>query len=197
MKRIYNSLEQNTHFLRLLGQGGDWMNNTVAAETVREQRFMEWMKTYGDVILRTCFVYLSNVHDAEDAAQDTFLKAWKAMEQFEKRNGASEKTWLMKIAINVCRDYRRSKWFRKVDMKKALEDLPGRYLLVEDEDITLTMDVMRLPEKLKQVVLLYYYQELTIREVAEVLGIAPSTVHHRLKQAEARLKTDLHRRERR
>ena len=106
------------------------MNNTVAAETVREQRFIEWMKTYGDIILRTCFVYSFNVHDAEDAAQDTFLKAWKAMEQFEKRNGASEKTWLMKIAINVCRDYRRSKWFRTVDMKKALEDLPVRYLLV-------------------------------------------------------------------
>ncbi|MGI6700740.1 MAG: sigma factor [Christensenellales bacterium] len=76
------------------------MNNTVAAETVREQRFIEWMKTYGDIILRTCFVYSFNVHDAEDAAQDTFLKAWKAMEQFEKRNGASEKTWLIKIAIN-------------------------------------------------------------------------------------------------
>lgn len=167
------------------------MSNTVAAETVREQRFMEWVKTYGDVILRTCFVYLSNVHDAEDAMQDTFLKAWKAMDQFEQRNGANEKTWLIKIAMNVCRDYHRSKWFRKVDLQKALEDLPGRYLQVEDKDITLTMDVMRLPEKLKQVVLLHYYQELTLREVAEVLGVALSTVHRRLKQAEERLKTDI------
>jgi RNA polymerase sigma-70 factor (ECF subfamily) len=167
------------------------MSDTVAAETVREQRFMEWVKAYGDVILRTCFVYLSNVHDAEDAMQDTFLKAWKAMDQFEQRNGANEKTWLIKIAINVCRDYHRSKWFRKVDLQKTLEDFPGRYLQVEDKDIALTMDVMRLPEKLKQVVLLHYYQELTLREVAEVLGVAHSTVHRRLKQAEERLKTDL------
>jgi len=167
------------------------MSYAVAAETVKEQRFMQWVKAYSDAILRTCFVYLSNVQDAEDAMQDTFLKAWKAMDTFEERNGASEKTWLIKIAINVCHDYHRSKWFRKVDLEKALEDLPARYLSVEDTDVTLTMDVMRLPEKLKQVVLLYYYQELTLREVADVLGVVPSTIHRRLRQAEERLKRDL------
>lgn len=167
------------------------MSYTVAAETVKEQRFMQWVQTYGDAILRTCFVYLMNVQDAEDAMQDTFLKAWKAMEQFEKRNGASEKTWLMSIAINVCRDYRRAKWFRKVDLQKSLEDLPARYISVEDKDVSLTMDVMRLPEQLKQPVLLHYYQELTIREVAEVLKAAPSTIHRRLKQAEKILKMSL------
>ena len=96
----------------------------------------------------------------------------------------------MRIAINVCHDYKRSKWFQKVDLHKALEELPDRYLMTEDADALLTIDVMRLPEKLKQVVLLHYYQELTIRECAEVLHIAPSTVHHRLKQAEQRLKIE-------
>lgn len=167
------------------------MSYTVAAETVKEQRFVQWVKTYGDAILRTCFVYLMNVQDAEDAMQDTFLKAWKAMEQFEKRNGAGEKTWLMRIAINVCRDYRRAKWFRKVDLQKSLEDLPARYISVADRDVSLTMDVMRLPEKLKQVVIMHYYQELTLREVAEVLNVAPSTVHHRLKQAQERLRISM------
>lgn len=167
------------------------MSSAVAAETVRQQRFMQWVETYSDAILRTCFVYLSNVQDAEDAMQDTFLKAWKAMEQFEERNSANEKTWLVKIAINVCHDYHRSKWFRKVDLQKALEDLPARYLSVEDPDVSLTMDVMRLPEKLKQVILLHYYQELTLREAADVLGIATSTVHRRLKNAEQHLKIDL------
>lgn len=167
------------------------MSNAVAAETVKEQRFMQWVQAYGDAILRICFVYLSNRQDAEDAMQDTFLKAWKAMEQFEQRNGASEKSWLLKIAINVCRDYKRAKWFRHINLKKALEDLPPRYLLVEDRDVSLTMDVMRLPEKLKQAVLLHYYQGLTLREAAEVLNVAPSTVHHRLKEAERLLKISL------
>ena len=61
------------------------MSYAVAAETVKEQRFMQWVKAYSDAILRTCFVYLSNVQDAEDAMQDTFLKAWKAMDTFEER----------------------------------------------------------------------------------------------------------------
>ena len=103
---------------------------------------------------------MKNVSDAEDASQDTFLKAWRAMDQFEKRHGANEKTWLMRIAINTCHDYYRSKWFRNTNLEKALEDLPQRYLRVEPKDITLTMDVMRLREPLKQVILLYYYQNL-------------------------------------
>ena len=100
------------------------MPNALAAERVREQRFMAWVEAHGNAILRTCFVYLSNVQDAEDAMQDTFLKAWKAMEQFEQRGGANEKTWLMRIAINVCHDYYRSKWFRKVDLTQALVVCP-------------------------------------------------------------------------
>ena len=64
-------------------------------EVSRQQRMKRWVQTYGDVILRTCYMYLSNLQDAEDAMQDTFLKAWKAMDQFEGRNGAQEKTWLL------------------------------------------------------------------------------------------------------
>ena len=167
------------------------MNNTVAAETVREQRFTRWVADYGESILRMCIVYLKNISDAEDAAQDTFLKAWKAMEQFEQRNEASEKTWLMRIAINVCHDYHRSKWFRNTDLSKALEELPARYLRVEAKDVTLTLDVMRLREQLKQVILLYYYQNLTLQEVADVLGISISGVHSRLRKAENQLKANI------
>ena len=53
------------------------------------------------------------------------------------------------------------------------------------------MDVMRLPETLKQVILLYYFQEFTLREVAEVLGISVSTAHYRLRKAEKLLKLQL------
>lgn len=167
------------------------MPDTVAAETVRDQRFLRWVQEYKDAILRTCYVYLSHQQDAEDAMQDTFLKAWKAMDRFDKDRSTSEKAWLMRIAINTCHDYYRSRWFRRVDARQALEDLPQRYLLVEEQDIALTIDVMRLPEKLKQVVLLHYYQEMTLREIAQVLNVAPSTVHRRLKQAQQQLKLDI------
>lgn len=168
-----------------MGEGGE------GVEMTREERLMDWMERYSQAILRACFVYLGNRQEAEDAMQDTFLKAWQAMDSFDSARGAGEKTWLMKIAVNVCHDYHRSRWFRFVDLSRALEDLPGRYLRLEPKEETLLMDVMRLPEKQKQVILLYYYQEMTMKEVAAALGIAPSTVHHRLKKAEQTLKIQL------
>ncbi|MBO5501664.1 MAG: sigma-70 family RNA polymerase sigma factor, partial [Clostridia bacterium] len=68
------------------------------------------MNQYGDAILRFCTLQLRDVKLAEDAAQDVFIKAWKAMDGFQGRS--SEKTWLYRIAINTCRDYQRTGWFR-------------------------------------------------------------------------------------
>ena len=73
-------------------------------------------------------------------------------------------------------------------MEKALEDLPPRMTALDLDELTLTMEVMKLPEKLKQVTLLYYYHELTLQEIAETLDIAASTAHRRLKKAEDTLK---------
>lgn len=157
----------------------------------REQRLTDWMNTWGDAVFRTCFVYLGDRHQAEDAVQDTFLKAWHSMERFEGRNGCSEKTWLMRIAMNVCRDYRRSRWFRHIDARKALEDLPPVQEWFNEEDHLLLCEILRLPPKYKQVILLYYYQEMTIAEAAQALQTKPSTVHYRLKRAQTLLKRTL------
>ena len=156
-----------------------------------QQRLEGWIRSYGNAVLRTCFVFLADARQAEDAVQDTFLRAWQAMDQFEGRNACSEKTWLMKIAVNVCHDYRRSRWFRHVDLSKALDELPPHMLAVLPEDRLLMVDILRLPEKYKQVLLLYYYQDLTLEETAQALGISRSTVHHRLKKAEALLRSAL------
>ncbi len=82
----------------------------------------ELMARFGTDVYRTCFVYLSDAHLAEDAMQETFLKAYKARKSF--RGQASPSTWLMRIAINVCKDMRRGSWFRHVDRKISLDDLP-------------------------------------------------------------------------
>ncbi len=123
--------------------------------------------------------------------QDTFLKAWHAMPQFEGRNGCSEKTWLMRIAMNVCADYKRGKWFKHVDMTKAIEDIPQSMSSVLPEDRSLLYDILQLPPKLKQVILLYYYQEMTMEETAKALGISRSSVFHRLQKAQELLKETL------
>ncbi len=157
----------------------------------REQRLEGWMRTYGTAILRTCFLSLSDAKEAEDAMQETFLKAWRGMDSFEKRNGASEKTWLMHIAVNVCRDMRRTRWFRHIDMRQALEDLPQGMTGILPEDRSLLLDIMQLPDKYRQPILLYYYQDMTLEETAQALGISRSAVHGHLRKAESLLRLSL------
>lgn len=167
------------------------MSQSEQKRVLRERRLEGWMAAYGNAVLRTCFVCLMDAAQAEDAMQDTFLKAWHSMDQFEGRNGCSEKTWLMRIAVNTCRDYRRSRWFQHVDGRKALESLPAQMTAVLPEDRLLLLDILRLPERYKRVLLLYYYQDMTLEDVAQALHMKRSTVHHRLKKAEALLRNTL------
>lgn len=157
----------------------------------REQRLEGWIRAYGNAVLRTCFVFLADAAQAEDAMQDTFLKAWQTMAQFEGRNGCSEKTWLMRIAMNTCRDYQRSRWFKHIDLSRALDELPTHMIAVLPQDRLLMLDILRLPTKYKQVILLHYYQDMTLEEMAETLHISTSTTHYRLKRAETLLKKTL------
>lgn len=113
------------------------------------------------------------------------------MDDFERKKIVNEKVWLLRIAINICKDYRRTAWFRHIDRKQALEELPPQLLSVEPKDETLTLLVMELPDRYKQVILLYYFQGLTMQETADALGSSQPSVQRRLKQAEALLKTSL------
>ena len=156
-----------------------------------EQRLRQWIEAYSDTILRTCYLYLSDQEQAKDATQDTWIKAWRHMDDFERRGITHEKAWLLRIAINICKDYRRTAWFRHIDRRQALEELPPRLVAVEPEDHSLTMMVMELPDRYKQVILLYYFQGLTMQETADALRISQATVHRRLKKAEAFLRVSL------
>ena len=156
-----------------------------------EQRLKIWIEQYSDTILRTCFLYLADRSQAEDATQDTWIKAWKHMKDFDRNDVVNEKAWLLRIAINTCKDYRRTSWFRHIDKRQTLEDLPPRLISVEPEDHELTVLVMELPGKYKQVILLYYFQGLTMQETADSLGISQPTVQRRLKKAEYLLKDSL------
>lgn len=153
------------------------------ASVPSENQLREWISRYSDDVLRTCFVLLSDRTLAEDAMQDTFMKAWKAMSQFEGRENASPKTWLMRIAVNTCKDYLRSGWFRRRKQTCALEEIPPALTPVSQDSRELFLDVLRLPEKYKSAILLYYYQELTTEEVAKALGISRPTLNRRLQKA--------------
>lgn len=142
---------------------------------------------YGNSVLRMCFIYLKDAHLAEDAVQDTFIKVYNNYSQFKGKS--SEKTWIMRIAINVCKNYLRSSWWKRIDESAVLDNIPADENLVRDD--TLLVEVMKLSQKYKQVVLLFYYQDMRIREIAETLQIPESTVSVRLKRAREKLKLNL------
>ena len=167
------------------------MERAEAPGMTREQRLSQWIEAYSDAILRTCFLCLSDRGQAEDAAQDTWIKAWKRLDDCERLGIGNEKAWLLRIAINTCKDYRRTAWFRHVDRGQALDALPPRMTAAEPRDRTLTLTVMALPDRYKQAILLYYYQGLTMQETADALGLSQSTVQRRLKKAEELLRISL------
>lgn len=142
---------------------------------------------YEVILLRTCYMYLHDKALAEDATQETFLKAYKALHTF--RGESSEKTWLMRIAMNTCRDMKRSAWFRYMDRSVEIERLPLPTKTFEFmEADNLTQAILKLPTKFNEVILLHYYQDMTVREIASVLDMPASTVQKRVKAACSKLK---------
>lgn len=140
-------------------------------------------------LLRTCYLLVKDVALAEDAVQDTFVKAWQVHDHF--RGEGSEKSWLMRIAVNTCRDLRRGKWFRHVDRQVRMGDLPEPAEPFQWEDDTVTRAILSLPDGLRQVVTLRYYQGFTVQEAADILKLSRRTVHYRLEKAERLLKESL------
>lgn len=149
-----------------------------------------WVEAYSDEILKVCFLYLKDRSLAEDALQDTWVKVWKALSR-QKRLPEHEKAWLMKIAVNTCKDYARAAWLRHTDRRRSPDELPESMLSCEQPDHSLSMTVMGLPAKYKQVILLYYYQGLTLEETGKALGLTRSRVYRRLKKSEELLRKEL------
>ena len=165
------------------------MEHTFAKSDVCDEAIERLMSEYGTAILRVCYTYVKDMSLAEDAMQDTFIKAYKSYGRFRSEHDNSEKAWLMRIAINTCKDYLRTSWFRHVDRNLTPEEMIG--FGEESKDRTLILTIMALPAKLKDVLVLYYYQGLTIQEIGDALGLSKSAVHHRLKEAQKQLKEEL------
>ena len=150
------------------------------------QRFTELAEMYQEDLLRVCFLYLQDQGLAEDAVQETFLKAYRGFASF--RGDCSEKTWLTRIAVNTCRDFQRGAWFRHTDRRVTPEMLPVGEVQPDPEDLDLSLAVLRLPRKMREAILLYYYQDMGTEEIAEALGIAQSTVSNRLRRGREKLR---------
>ena len=167
------------------------MDFVKAPSRVHEADIERMMTEYGDSILRMCFVYLQDMSLAEDAMQETFVKIYRQYASF--RQESSEKTWIMSIAINTCKDTRRTTWFRKVDRSVTLDMVPEPHYECDPADDTLITEIMKLPDKLKEAVLLKYYHGFSFQEIAEALQVPIGTVSTRMNTAKKKLRIKLER----
>ncbi len=160
-------------------------------EEIRERELIRLMEQYGDGIKRMCLMTLRDMGAAEDAAQETFIKAYEHIEKVLGGEIVNERSWLARIAINTCRDALRSSYMRHIDRRKALESIPLSVSLAHEEHIALTQAIMALPDSLREIVLLYYYQGFPLRSCARMLGISAPTATRRLQKAQKRLRDEL------
>ena len=162
-------------------------------EDTREEALLRLMDVYGDSVKRMCCVYLNQYSLADDAAQDTFIKAYEHIDQILDGRIQNEKAWLMRIAINTCKDALRSSWLRHIDKRKPIEEIPLSFSFAHGDSIALTQAVASLPAKLKEIILLHYYQDMNLRACAQALGISAATATRRLQQAQKKPRKEMER----
>ncbi|GKV57725.1 RNA polymerase subunit sigma [Sporosarcina sp. NCCP-2222] len=158
----------------------------------------ELMTDYGQDILQLVMQYVHNLSIAEDLTQEIFVKCYKALPTFQFNS--SMKTWLWRIAINHTKDYLKS-WYAK-NVVATREDLFAQVksgdcieqqVMQRQQDDELVRAVFALPIKYREVIYLYYYEEQSMKEMADVLQLNESTVKTRLRKAKQLLKKRLER----
>ena len=141
------------------------------------EAFDRLVEKYQRDVYRLCYRYVNNHQDANDMAQEVFLKAYRAIDRF--RGDSSFSTWLYRIAVNTCLNFRASRKPEGAELPEALPDrAPGALERMERDERSdrVREAVARLPEKQRATLILKVYHDLTHEEVAGILGSSVGTV---------------------
>lgn len=141
---------------------------------------------YLDTVLRVAINSCKSLADAEDITQEVFLKLLNRNESFENDDHARK--WLIRVTVNTAHDLWRSSWHQRI---VPLEELPEEPVFSTEDRSELFLAVQDLPVKLRQVIYLFYYEDYSTAEIAEILGIKEGAVRTRLLRARHRLKDAL------
>lgn len=144
------------------------------------------METYADMVRRICFVHLKNRHDTEDVFQNVYMKYLLYEGSFESIE--HEKAWFVRVTINACTD-----WLRALSRRKwvPLDVLAEESVVPGDPSKEVLEAVLRLPEKYRDVIYLFYYEEYTAVEIAKILKKKENTVYTWLSRAKDILREKL------
>lgn len=124
--------------------------------------------------------------DAEDAVQETFVQYYTSRKEFE--NEQHIRAWLLRVVINKAKNINRTFWKKN---KCSLEDYMENLSFSDSQSRNLFEEVMKLPDKYRIVIHLFYYEDYLVREIAEILKLSESNVKVRLSRGRALLKDSL------
>ena len=154
----------------------------------------EVVRYYSPMVWRIALTKTKSTHDAEDIFQDVFVKLVMNQKPFQSEE--HRKAWLIRVTINCCNSHFVAPWRKNVD---ALDDVTMAQLPDEDTLPSATendtpdvyAEVLKLPENMREVILLFYYEDLSIRQIAEILQTSEVNVKKRLSRARQKLQLEL------
>ena len=150
------------------------------------QSVQELAALYQRSLFAAAFNMCKNKQDAEDVVQDTFVQYYTTKKEFESEQHV--RAWLMRVAVNKAKNINRTFWRRN---KVSIEDYMETLVFETPEAETLFETVMQLPEKYRIVIHLYYYEDYTVSEIADILKLSESNVRIRLSRGRGMLRNAL------
>lgn len=154
------------------------------------EEYLKIAERYIDMVYRVALNGCKNTYDADDVVQNTFMKLLKCKKGFESDEHI--KNWLIRVAVNECSRIWSSSWRKR---NVALDDsYDGAYIepaFAREEQERLYDKLMELPPRYRQPLYLYYYEELSVREIAAILKISETAVSTRLQRARQKIKEKL------
>ncbi|HET9316899.1 MAG TPA: sigma-70 family RNA polymerase sigma factor [Vicinamibacteria bacterium] len=141
------------------------------------EAFDRLVERYQRDVYRLCYRYVNNHQDANDMAQEAFLKAYRALSKF--RGDSAFSTWLYRIAVNTCLNFRAARRAPQEELSEHLADGAAgvaERLQADEQSARVREAVARLPQKQRATLILKIYHDLTHEEVARALGSSVGTV---------------------
>ena len=155
-----------------------------------ESLFKGWLTEHGGAVLKVARAYTLTTEDFRDLVQEILLQVWRSLPQFQGR--ASAPTWAYRVALNTALDWHKKEHRRQARQRPILEDLPvtgldGSQQAVQSEIVERLYAAIRQLPKTDAAIVLLYLDELSYRQISEVLGISESNVGVKLNRAKKTL----------
>jgi len=147
--------------------------------------FEDVLYRYQDTVYRIAFTYCRNTTEAEDIAQEVFIKYLTKTPHLTGEEHL--KAWLIRVTINSSKNFLRSSWFRK---NVPLSEQEG-FTIEDSTNYDIHNAIMALPKKYRAVIILYYFEDYTVREIAKILSRTETAIQTQLQRARGKLKEEL------